>query len=44
MFLDDGFSVALLTNGAVHEDVPFFILAEQIIQGICTSSATAGSC
>ena len=44
MFLDDGFSVALLSNGAVQEDVPFFTLGDQIIQGICTSSATAASC
>lgn len=43
MFLDDGFSVALLANGAVKEDVPFFSLGEQIIQGICTSSTTAAS-
>lgn len=33
MFLDDGFSVALLTNGAVNEDTPFLNLGEQIIQG-----------
>jgi len=39
-----GMSVALLTNGAVTEDVPFFNVADQIIQGICTTSATAGSC
>ncbi len=44
MFLDDGFSVSLLTNVAVTEDVPFFNIADQIIQGVCTSSATAGSC
>ena len=44
VFLDDGFSVALLANGPVNEDVPFFSLGDQIIQGICTSSATAGSC
>jgi D-alanyl-D-alanine carboxypeptidase len=44
MFLDDGFSVALLTNGPVNEDVPFFELGDQIIQGICTSAGTAGNC
>jgi D-alanyl-D-alanine carboxypeptidase len=44
VFLDDGFSVSLLANGAVQEDVPFFTLGEQIIQGICTSSSTAGNC
>jgi D-alanyl-D-alanine carboxypeptidase len=44
MFLDDGFSVSLLANGAVTEDVPFATLGYQIIQSICTSSATAGNC
>jgi len=44
VFLDDGFSVTLLANGAVSEDVPFFSLADQLIKGICTSSATAASC
>ncbi len=44
MFLDDGFSVALLTNGAVNEDTPLLNLGEQIIQGICMSSGTAGNC
>jgi D-alanyl-D-alanine carboxypeptidase len=44
MFLDDGFSVALLTNGAVNEDTPFLNLGEQIIQGICTSAGTARNC
>jgi D-alanyl-D-alanine carboxypeptidase len=44
MFLDDGFSVSLLANGAVTEDVPFATLGYQIFQGICTSSATAANC
>jgi len=44
MFLDDGFSVLLLTNGPVNEDVPFFKLGDQIIQGLCTSPGTAGNC
>jgi D-alanyl-D-alanine carboxypeptidase len=44
VFLDDGFSVSLLANGALNEDVPFFSLADHIIQGICTTSATAGNC
>ncbi len=44
MFLDDGFSVSLLTNGLVVEDTPFLKLGEQIIQEICTSPGTAGSC
>jgi D-alanyl-D-alanine carboxypeptidase len=44
MFLDDGFSVALLTNGTVNEDTPLLNLGEQIIQEICTTSGTSGSC
>jgi hypothetical protein len=44
MFLDDGFSVALLTNGAVNEDTPFLNLGKQIIQGIFTSAGTARNC
>jgi hypothetical protein len=44
MFLDDGFSVALLTSAAVNEDTPFLNLGEQIIQGICTSAGTARNC
>ncbi len=44
MFLDDGFSVTVLTNGPVNEDTPLLNLGEQIIQGICTSSATSGNC
>jgi hypothetical protein len=44
MFLDDGFSVALLTNGAVNEDTPFLNLGEQIIQEICTSAGRARNC
>jgi hypothetical protein len=44
MFLDDDFSVALLTNGAVNEDTPFLNLGEQIIQEIRTSAGTARNC
>jgi hypothetical protein len=44
MFLDDGFSVALLANGTVNEDTPFLNLGEQIIQEICTSAGAAGVC
>jgi D-alanyl-D-alanine carboxypeptidase len=44
MFLDDGFSVTLLTNGAVNEDTPFLNLGEQIVQGICTTAGTARVC
>ena len=44
MFLDDGFSVIMLTNMPVHEDTPLLNLGEQLINAICTSSATAGNC
>jgi len=44
MFLDDGFSVSVLTNMPVNEDTPLLNLGEQIINGICSSSATAGDC
>lgn len=44
MFLDDGFSVIVLTNMPVHEDTPLLNLGEQLINAICTSSATAGNC
>lgn len=44
MFLDDGFSVIVLTNMPVKEDTPLLNLGHQLMQGICTSSATAGNC
>lgn len=44
MFLDDGFSVIVLTNMPVKEDVPLLNLEEQLIEGICSSSATSGNC
>jgi D-alanyl-D-alanine carboxypeptidase len=44
VFLDDGFSVIVLTNMPVNEDTPLLNLGEKIINGICSSSATAGSC
>jgi hypothetical protein len=44
MFLDDGFSVVLLTNGRVNEGTLLLNLGQQIIQGICTSSGTAANC
>jgi hypothetical protein len=34
MFLDDGFSVIILTNGPVDEDTPLLNLGEQIINAI----------
>ena len=44
MFLDDGFSVIVLTNMPVNEDTPLLNLEQQLIQSICGSSATAGNC
>lgn len=44
MFLDDGFSVIVLTNMPVSEDTPLLGLEEQIIQAVCTNSTTAPNC
>ena len=44
MFLDDGFAVIVLTNMPVKEDTPLLNLGVQLIEGICTSSATEGNC
>jgi len=44
MFLDDGFSVAVLTNKAAREGTPFLGLEEQIMQAVCTTTATAADC
>ncbi len=44
VFLDDGFSVIVLTNMPVKEDTPLLNLEQQLMQSICTSSATAGNC
>jgi len=44
IFLDDGFTVTVLTNAPVNEDTPLLNLGEQLMQAICTTSATAGDC
>jgi D-alanyl-D-alanine carboxypeptidase len=44
MFLDDGFSVSVLTNTTVNENIPLWNLGQQLINAVCTSPATAGSC
>jgi D-alanyl-D-alanine carboxypeptidase len=44
VFLDDGFSVIVLTNMPVKEDTPLLNLGQELMQGICSSSATAGNC
>ena len=43
-FLDDGFSVTMLTNTPEDQTTPLLSLAEMIINAVCTTSATAGSC
>jgi len=43
-FLDNGFSISIVTNVDVQEDIPLIDVASALIQGICTSSSTAGSC
>ena len=44
MFLDDGFSVIVLTNTPVQEVTPLLQLEQQLMQSICSTSATAGNC
>ncbi len=44
IFLDDGFSVVVLTNMPITEDTPLLNLEIQLMQSICTSSANAGDC
>lgn len=44
VFLDDGFSVIVLTNMPVKEDTPVLNLEQELIQAICSSSATTGNC
>jgi D-alanyl-D-alanine carboxypeptidase len=44
MFLDDGFSIAILTNVALANGGTFEGTAAALINAICGASATAGSC
>lgn len=44
VFLDDGFSVSLLTNVDIQENTPLFQFAVSLIEAICTSPSTASSC
>lgn len=44
LFLDDGFTVVVLTNVPVSEGTPFLSLEEQIMQTVCSTSTTAGDC
>lgn len=44
MFLDDGFSVSILTNVDTQEDTPLLPFADSLIRAICTAPETAGDC
>jgi D-alanyl-D-alanine carboxypeptidase len=44
MFLDDGFSIAILTNVALANGATFEGTATTLINAICGASTTAGSC
>jgi CubicO group peptidase (beta-lactamase class C family) len=44
VFLDNGFSVSVLTNVDQQEGTPLFPFAQNLIQSICGSAATAASC
>jgi CubicO group peptidase (beta-lactamase class C family) len=44
LFLDDGFSVSVLTNVDIQENTPFLDFAGQLIQTICAASTTASTC
>jgi D-alanyl-D-alanine carboxypeptidase len=44
LFLDDGFSITVLTNYPVQENAPLLSFAQTLIQAICNNSATADRC
>jgi len=44
MFVDDGFSIAILTNVALANGATFEDTATTLINAICAASTTAGSC
>ena len=44
LFLDDGFSITVLTNYFVRESAPLLGFAQTLIQAICNNSATADRC
>lgn len=44
MFLDNGFTVSVLTNVDIHENSPLYPFARSLIQTICTTPSTATSC
>jgi D-alanyl-D-alanine carboxypeptidase len=44
VFVDDGFSVTILTNYSVPEPAPLLSFGETLMQEICNASATVGGC
>lgn len=44
LFLDDGFSVSIMTNVAITNSALIEQFAQSLIQSICSSAATAASC
>jgi D-alanyl-D-alanine carboxypeptidase len=44
LFLDDGFSVSIMTNVAIKDTTVIEQFARSLIQSICSSAATAASC
>jgi CubicO group peptidase (beta-lactamase class C family) len=44
LFLDDGFSVSIMTNVAISDSATIEQFAKTLIQSICTSASTAASC
>jgi D-alanyl-D-alanine carboxypeptidase len=44
IFLDDGFSVSIMTNVAISDSATIEQFAKTLIQSICTSASTAASC
>ena len=44
MFLDDGWSIAILTNVDIQEPTPLLDFAHSVIAGICANAATTSSC
>ena len=44
LFLDDGWSITILTNVDVQEQTPLLDFAHSVIAGICANAATTSSC
>ena len=44
MFLDDGWSITILTNVDIQEQTPLLDFAHSVIAGICANAATTSSC